>query len=92
MAPIARAGQTYTAFRGQLTEARGLSLGHKGAKVLEMQTMLSAAGSKVRVQTSGAQGPGVHTIEAMGTRQGVTIGRISPGRFEDGGLVRGLRY
>jgi cell wall-associated NlpC family hydrolase len=37
-------------------------------------------------------GDGVHTIEAMGTRQGVTIGRISPGRFEDGGLVRGLRY
>lgn len=252
MAPIARAGQTYTAFRGQLTESRGLSLGHKGAKVLEMQTMLSAAGfdpgpldgkfgpltlkalkayqaatgakadgslellefkrlqgnyekitgstfeeqrrgfsrdgqfqgvnENVRVQTSGAQGPGtaaemvrraleqrgdryrfgaevrlsdqnpstfdcselvqwavhqaggsitdgsqaqraatqrisvqeaaripgallfnghhvaislgdgVHTIEAMGSRQGVTIGRISPGRFEDGGLVRGLRY
>lgn len=37
-------------------------------------------------------GDGVHTIEAMGTRQGVTIGRISPGRFEDGGLVRTLRY
>lgn len=37
-------------------------------------------------------GDGVHTIEAMGTRQGVTIGRISPGRFEDGGLVRSLQY
>lgn len=36
-------------------------------------------------------GDGVHTIEAMGSKYGVTIGTIGR-RFEDGGLVRGLQY
>lgn len=36
-------------------------------------------------------GDGVHTIEAMGSRYGVRIGTIG-NRFEDGGLVRGLKY
>ena len=36
-------------------------------------------------------GDGVHTIEAKGRAYGVVIGTIA-GRFEDGGLVPGLRY
>lgn len=36
-------------------------------------------------------GDGVHTIEAMGSKYGVRIGTIG-NRFEDGGLVRGLKY
>jgi cell wall-associated NlpC family hydrolase len=36
-------------------------------------------------------GDGVHTIEAMGSKYGVRIGTIGH-RFEDGGLVRGLKY
>ena len=36
-------------------------------------------------------GDGVHTIEAMGAKYGVVIGTIGS-RFEDGGLVRSLRY
>ncbi len=36
-------------------------------------------------------GDGVHTIEAMGSKYGVRIGTIA-GRFEDGGLVKGLQY
>lgn len=34
----------YTAFTGRLSETNGLHLGHKGAKVKEMQKMLKAAG------------------------------------------------
>lgn len=36
-------------------------------------------------------GDGVHTIEARGARYGVVIGTIG-NRFEDGGLVKSLRY
>lgn len=36
--------QTYTSFTGRLSETNGLSIGHKGAKVSEMQKMLKAAG------------------------------------------------
>ncbi|MHB8875859.1 MAG: C40 family peptidase [Myxococcaceae bacterium] len=36
-------------------------------------------------------GDGVHTIEAMGSKYGVRIGTIGR-RFEDGGLVPGLKY
>lgn len=36
-------------------------------------------------------GDGVHTIEAMGSKYGVRIGTIG-NRFEDGGLVPGLKY
>lgn len=36
-------------------------------------------------------GDGVHTIEAMGSKWGVCTGTIK-GRFEDGGLVKGLKY
>ncbi len=36
-------------------------------------------------------GDGVHTIEAMGSKYGVRIGTIGH-RFEDGGLVPGLKY
>ena len=36
-------------------------------------------------------GDGVHTIEAMGSKYGVRIGTIG-NRFEDGGLVKGLKY
>ncbi|MDP1830283.1 MAG: peptidoglycan-binding protein [Archangium sp.] len=36
-------------------------------------------------------GDGVHTIEAMGSAYGVRIGTIG-NRFEDGGLVKGLKY
>lgn len=36
-------------------------------------------------------GDGVHTIEAKGAKYGVVIGTIA-GRFEDGGLVKGLKY
>ena len=36
--------QTYTSFTGRLSDTNGLSLGHKGAKVTEMQKMLKAAG------------------------------------------------
>jgi len=36
-------------------------------------------------------GDGVHTIEAMGSKWGVRIGTIG-NRFEDGGLVKSLKY
>ena len=36
-------------------------------------------------------GDGVHTIEAKGAKWGVCTGTIK-GRFEDGGLVKGLKY
>lgn len=44
MSPRINARTSYQAFSGQLSNTRGLAIGHKGAKVLEMQQMLKASG------------------------------------------------
>src|SRR5689334_13839244 len=36
--------QTYTQFKGEITESNGLKRGDKGAQVADMQKMLKAAG------------------------------------------------
>jgi cell wall-associated NlpC family hydrolase len=66
-------GQTYQAFKGQISEQSGLARGHKGAQVSEMQKMLKAAGFDPG-PLDGKFGP--RTEKALKAYQASTGGKV----------------
>lgn len=76
--------QTYTSFTGRLSETNGLTLGHKGPKVMEMQKMLKAAGFDPG-PLDGKLGP--LTQKALKAYQSATGGKVD-GSMELGEFKR----
>ncbi len=86
MSKITSAGpkQTYTQFKGEITETSGLKRGDKGAQVTDMQKMLKAAGFDPG-PLDGKFGP--RTEAALKAYQNATGGTVD-GSLELGELTR----